>query len=33
VSGGKVIPDFRVVAGAGLLALFLAIGWKRADRE
>jgi hypothetical protein len=33
VSGDQQIPDARWVVGAGLLALFLAVGWGRATRK
>jgi hypothetical protein len=32
VSGESVVPDLRWVLGAGLLTLFLALGWTRAAR-
>jgi hypothetical protein len=32
VSGDKVIPDARWIVGGSLLALFLAMGWRRAIR-
>jgi len=33
VSGEMVIPDLRVIVGASLLALFLAVNWFRAARR
>ena len=32
VSGEVVIPDLRWVAGGGVLAIFLLVGWVRAAR-
>ncbi len=32
VSGDRQIPDARWIVGGGLLALFLAVGWRRAPR-
>ncbi len=33
VSGDKVVPDLRWIAGGSLLALFLGVGWFRAARK
>lgn len=33
VSGDRVIPDPRWIVGAGLLVLFLALGWVRTARD
>lgn len=33
VSGDRVIPDLRIIAGASLLALFLGINWRRSARH
>jgi hypothetical protein len=33
VSGDRVIPDFRWIAGGSLLAVFLGAGWRRAARR
>jgi hypothetical protein len=33
VSGDVQVPDARLVVGAGLVSLFLALGWARASRQ
>jgi hypothetical protein len=33
ISGGRVLPDFRWVAGGSLLAMYLGVGWWRAARR
>ena len=33
VSGSRLIPDLRLIVGASLLILFLAVNWLRAARR